>query len=253
MKTFSDCAKRWWFRYIRNAPVERVSAALLFGGGIHHAIEYWNSARICEQPAPSKDKLFSLFEQYFSTEAQKGVPIQYAKTETEAGLMAAAAAMLAVYIEFEARQPKQRILGIEEALHWESPALPVPLAGRLDLLVETPDKLVLKDYKTSKGTFTEDKLQEAAAQLGLYAEALGALAEDLGKPFAAEVVVLRKLKTPKVEVVPVPLEAADTQRIMQRLADTWRLIGGAYEQDAFPPSPSWQCTSCPYRDGCAKE
>jgi RecB family exonuclease len=145
------------------------------------------------------------------------------------------------------------LIGVEEELGIKVPGLPVPVIGRLDMLVETPKALVVIDTKTSKGTFTAEKLVQATAQLALYGSALDPLSRQFGKPIAGRVIVFRKLKHAKIETIELNPTSTDLRRVQLMLSETWGLIEAAHRSDSFPARPSWMCRMCPFQGRCSQE
>ena len=67
-----------------------------------------------------------------------------------------------------------------------APGMPVPVEGRVDLVVETEDAMTVVDAKTGRA-IGADRAAQATGQLALYADALLPLARDLGKAAAGTV------------------------------------------------------------------
>ncbi len=88
--------------------------------------------------------------------------------------------------------PVGSVIGVEEELR-ESviPGLP-DLLVRLDLIVDTQESLIVTDFKTARGRWSQDHADDAAEQLLLYSE----LAKQLvpGKPVRLEFAVVTKTK-----------------------------------------------------------
>ncbi len=127
-----------------------------------------------------------------------------------------------------------------------TPGLP-DLLGRVDLILETDDALLIRDWKTSRSRYSQDQVNEAAGQLLLYGE----LAQDLapGKSVRLEFAVLTKTKEVSLNrhgfvLEPGPL--ARTKRIVERV---WRAIEGEH---FYPVPPPLNCAGCPYKAACQK-
>jgi putative RecB family exonuclease len=137
------------------------------------------------------------------------------------------------------------VIGVEEELR--GPIIPgVPdLLGRIDLLIETDDAVIISDLKTSRSRWSRDQAADSAEQLLLYSELVKALVP--GKQMRLQFVVLTKAKEPVVDVheLPVVPQRVDrTKRIVERV---WKAI----EAGLYYPAPSpMQCPSCPYREPC---
>jgi putative RecB family exonuclease len=142
-------------------------------------------------------------------------------------------------------RPKGRILAVEEELR--GPIIPgcPDILGRVDLIIEEDEALVVSDWKTARSRWSREQAEDASEQLLLYTE----LAKDFapGKPVVIEFVILTKTKEALVDrhVLPVdPTQVARTKRVVEKV---WRAI----ESGIFYPAPSaMNCPSCPYRDQC---
>ncbi len=66
------------------------------------------------------------------------------------------------------------------------------LLGRLDLLVETDDALVVTDLKTSRSRWSGEQVEDQSAQLLLYSELVSRLSP--GKRVRLQFAVLTKTK-----------------------------------------------------------
>ena len=121
------------------------------------------------------------------------------------------------------------------------------LLARVDLIAETPDELVIADWKTSRSRWTQDQVEEAAEQLVLYSSLAGDFAP--GKPIRIEFIVLTKTKVTSIErhaMTVQPQQIARTKRIVERV---WRSI----QAGQFYPAPSqMNCSGCPFREPCRK-
>ena len=153
--------------------------------------------------------------------------------------------MLTVFRESSVAQPVGNVLGVEEELRGAIiPGVP-DLLGRIDLLVETNDAVVITDLKTSRNRWTRQKAEDASEQLLLYSE----LVKDLvpSKQLKMRFAVLTKAKKPAIDVHELPVDARRVGRIKRIVERVWRAI----EAEHFYPAPSpMQCPACPYRGPC---
>jgi hypothetical protein len=160
-------------------------------------------------------------------------------------LNATAQRLLQTFQSSSVAQPGGTILAVEESLGGWIVAGAPPLRGIVDLIVETPDQLVLTDWKTSRTQWSQQQVEDAAEQLLLYAE----LARDFapGKPIVIELVILTKTKTPTIDCHRLPVDAVPLGRTRHLVSRVWRAI----EAEHFFPAPSLlSCGSCPYRGPC---
>jgi CRISPR/Cas system-associated exonuclease Cas4 (RecB family) len=194
-------------------------------------------------PAPSVADLMAEYELGWTE--REGQRVSFNQGETHATLGALARRMFTAFLASDAAQPGGKILGVEETLRGEFiPGMP-DLLGRVDLIVEAEDALVIADWKTSRSRWSAAQVEDATEQLLCYA----ALATDFapGKPIRLEFSVLTKTKDVQVErhqALADPRSIARTRRIMDRV---WQAIEGEH----FYPAPSpMNCGSCPFRKPC---
>jgi len=142
-------------------------------------------------------------------------------------------------------QPAGTLLGIEEELRGSIiPGVP-DLLGRIDLLVETDDAVVITDLKTSRSRWPREQAEDASEQLLLYSE----LVKDLvpGKPLRMRFAVLTKTKEPAIDVHELPVEPERVDRIKRVVERVWHTIAA---QQFYPAPSPISCGSCPYREPC---
>ncbi len=241
--TYQGCSLRYKFRYLDGLPEGAVSASLVFGGSIHHAVEEHLRVRLAGNPTPTLDALMAAYsEGWLEHEAQY---VQFGKGDDRAALDDLARRMLTAFQASELANPPGTIIGIEEELTGELvPGVP-DLLARVDLLVDDGDSLVLTDLKTARSRWSSEQVQDSAGQLLLYHELAKPIAD--GRPIKLAFAVITKTKTPEVfrhEVRADPHQIDRTKRIVERV---WHAI----EAGIFFPSPSaMQCPSCPFREAC---
>ena len=95
------------------------------------------------------------------------------------------------------RSRKAESLGVEEELRGVLCSGLPDLLGRIDLLLETDDAVVVQDFKTSRSAWSEQQAEDQSEQLLLYAD----LARSLipGKKLRLQFAVVTKGKTPKCQ------------------------------------------------------
>jgi CRISPR/Cas system-associated exonuclease Cas4 (RecB family) len=145
----------------------------------------------------------------------------------------------------ETAQPDVDILAVEEELRGPVVAGCPDILGRVDLIVDRGNSLVVSDWKTARNRWTAEQTEDAAEQLLLYAE----LAKDFapGKPVKLEFVILTKAKEPVVDRHLLPVIPAQAERTKRVVENVWRAI----DAEHFYPAPSaMNCPGCPYREEC---
>ena len=123
-----------------------------------------------------------------------------------------------------------------------APGVP-DLLGRVDLLVDTGDALVVTDFKSSRSRWNADHVEAAADQLLLYGQLVRDMAQ--GRRLELQFCVITKTKDPSVECHAVewsPSRSARSTRVVERV---WSAIASSH----FYPAPSaLNCGSCPFRE-----
>lgn len=250
LSLFQQCPRKWAYTYLMDAEKEFVPAALAFGSALHRGVEALHWAVLSGSPARFEDA-WAAYEASWTDECAV-TAVLFGADEDRAFYDRMARVLLENYCE-QHLPGLGRILAIEESVRVELPAIGVPVVGRLDLLVEGAQELLLVDFKTSQKAFDAAKLRQGALQLAVYAQALGELAESLEKPLRGRFVVLRKLLKPRIEVVDLPLDDAQVERMAPLAGEIWRLIRAAHSARAFPPLPGWSCKGCPFQARCQRE
>jgi putative RecB family exonuclease len=243
LSTFRQCPLKYKFRYIDGLPEESLSSALIFGSGIHSAVEQHFQAILSGDPKPDVEKLLFAYRSAWLPHDPDA--IQFGSTETRASLDALASKMLTAFLASPAASVSGRVLGVEEEVRGELiPGVP-DLYGRVDLLTEDSDSLVITDIKTSRGKWSAEQVEDSGEQLLLYAH----LASEIspGKKIATRFLVLTKTKEPVVEEHVREVEPAAVKRTLAGVERVWRAIEGGH----FYPAPSMMnCSSCGYRAAC---
>jgi len=243
ISTYRTCPLRYKFRYVDGLPEPTVSAALVFGSGIHRAIERHFRELFAGSAPPALEDLLAEFQAEWQSRPPEQV--RFGKEEDAASLARLAERTLTAFQQNDVARPAGRLLGVEEELR--GPVVPgcPDLLGRVDLIVDTDEALVISDWKTARSRWSADQAEGASEQLLLYAE----LARDLapGKPVRLEFVILTKTKDVAVDRHALwvdPRKARRTKRVVEHV---WRAI----EAGHFYPAPSaMNCPGCPFRGQC---
>jgi RecB family exonuclease len=243
ISTFRTCPLKYKFRYIDGLPEESVSNALVFGTGIHTAFEQHFQARLAGDEQPDVERLmFTYRSAWLPHDPEK---VMFGANETRESLDALAAKMLSAFLSAPAAAVRGRVLGVEEEIRGTlAPGMP-DLYGRVDLLTEDDNQLVISDVKTSRSPWNADQAEESAEQLLLYSRLASELAP--GKRIVTRFLVITKTKEPVIDEhlgEGMPDRLARTVTSVERV---WRAI----ESENFYPAPSVVgCASCGYRKAC---
>ena len=240
---FRTCPLKYKFRYIDGLPEDSVSSALVFGTGIHSAVEQHYQSILSGDPKPDLDALLFAYRSAWLPHDPDA--IQFGSTETRASLDALAGKMLAAFLASPAASVQGRVLGVEEEIRGMLIEGVPDLYGRVDLLTEDADTLVVTDIKTSRGKWSQEQVEDSGEQLLLYSH----LASEIspGKKIATRFLVLTKTKEPVVESHTREVQPENVKRTLAGVERVWRAI----ESGVFYPSPStMNCATCGYRAAC---
>jgi len=243
ISTFRTCPLKYKFRYIDGLPEESVSSALVFGTGIHSAVEQHFQAILSGEELPDVERLMFAYRSAWLPHDPDA--ITFGSTETRDSLDALASKMLTAFLNSPAASVQGRVLGVEEEIRGMLVEGVPDLFGRVDLLTEDSDSLVITDIKTSRGRWNQEQIEDSGEQLVLYSH----LASEIspGKKIATRFLVLTKTREPVVEEHVREVEPAAVQRTLAGVARVWRAI----ESGVFYPAPStMSCPSCGYRAAC---
>jgi CRISPR/Cas system-associated exonuclease Cas4 (RecB family) len=243
LSTFRQCPLKYKFRYIYGLPEESVSAALVFGTGIHTAVEQHFQAQLSGDPKPDLDTLLFAYRSAWLPHDPDA--IQFGSTETRASLESLAGKMLTAFLSSPAASVSGRVLGVEEEIRGMLVEGVPDLYGRVDLLTEDDDTLTITDVKTSRGKWSTEQVEDSGEHLLLYSKLASEIAP--GKKIATRFLVLTKTKEPVVEEHVREVEPAAVKRTLAGVERVWRAI----ESGVFYPAPStMNCSSCGYRAAC---
>jgi putative RecB family exonuclease len=243
LSTFRTCPLKYKFRYIDGLPEEAVSSALVFGTGIHSAVEQHFQALLSGDPKPDLDALLFAYRSAWLPHDPDA--IQFGSTETRASMDALAGKMLTAFLNSPAASVQGRVLGVEEEIRGMLVQGVPDLYGRIDLLTEDSDSLVITDIKTSRGKWSVEQVEDSGEQLLLYSH----LASEItpGKKVATRFLVLTKTKEPVVEEHVREVEPAAVKRTLAGVERVWKAIS---EQHFYPAPSTMNCSGCGYRAAC---
>jgi len=243
IRLYQTCPLKYFFRYIMGLPEETISSSLVLGSGVHRAIEFHFRELLSGNPPPSSAALLAKFaEEWNSRDLEQ---VRFNKGEDRESSELLGERILSAFQQSEVAQPSGQILAVEEELR--GPVVPgcPDILGRVDLIIDAGDTLIVSDWKTSRSRWSQEQAEDAAEQLILYAE----LAKDFapGKPLKLEFVILTKAKEPVVDRHLMPVDPAQVTRTKRVVENVWRAI----KSECFYPAPSpMSCPSCPYRAEC---
>jgi putative RecB family exonuclease len=243
LATYRTCPLKYRFRYVDGLPEETVSAALVFGAGIHAAIEEHFQAILAGAVSPGIEQL--LFAYRSAWLPHDPAVIQFGTKETRETLDDLALRMLKAFLASEASGVDGRVLGVEEEIRGTLAEGIPDLYGRIDLLTESEDTLMITDVKTSRSRWSHDQIDDSGEQLLLYAHLASELSPE--KKLATRFLVLTKTKEPVIEEHRRDVDPASVKRTIAGAERVWQAISTGI----FYPAPSaLSCSTCGYRAAC---
>lgn len=244
IRTFQGCPLRYRFRYIDGLPEDCVSSSLVFGSAIHAAMEFFFSQQLAGGEEPGIDELLDVFQQSWRDRSEQ--KLRFGKTETADSLHQLADRMLAAFLDSDLTKQEGDVIGVEEELRGElAPGLP-DLLGRVDLILESDDSVIVLDFKTSRSPWSDHQAADQCEQLLLYSDLVRRIVP--GKQIRLQFAVITKAKSPKVQLLETTFNESKLDRTKRVVENVWSAI----ESGHFYPSPSpMQCPGCGYRNHCA--
>jgi putative RecB family exonuclease len=243
LSTFRQCPLKYRFRYIDGLPEETVSSSLVFGTGIHAAVEQHFQAMLSGDQQPGLEEL--MFAHRSAWLPHEPDQIQFGSSETRASLDALAGKMLAAFLASPAASVQGRVLGVEEEIRGMLVEGVPDLYGRVDLLTEDRDRLTITDIKTSRGKWSAEQVEDSGEQLLFYSKLASEIAP--GKTIQTRFLVLTKTKEPVVEEHIREIEPGSLTRTLAGAKRGWRAV----RSGVFYPAPSLlNCSGCGYRAAC---
>jgi hypothetical protein len=200
-----------------------VSAALVFGTGIHTAIEEHFQAILAGDPKPDVEKLLFAYRSAWLPHDPDA--IEFGSKDTRQTLDDLAARMLRAFLASPVAGVNGRVLGVEVEIRGVLVEGMPDLYGRVDLLTEDDDTLLVTDIKTSRGKWSDEQVEDSGEQLLLYSN----LASELspGKKIATRFLVLTKTKEPVIEEHVHEVVPGNVSRTVASAQRVWRAIESA--------------------------
>jgi putative RecB family exonuclease len=235
--TYTQCARKWQFRYLDRLP-DPPGAAAIAGTFAHRVLEL-----LFQQPAATRTV----------DEAKRLARVAWPDTESHGdyralGLDDAGArafrwrGWLAVEGLWNLEDPTQ--VEVEATEQQVATTLgDVPFRGVVDRLDRTGGALEVTDYKSGRAPtvrFSDDRL----AQVLLYAAAVEADTDE--RPRRARLLYLGQ------KVIDVEVTDAALDTVVGSLHETWHAVQRDCESEQFEPRPGPLCGWCPYAARCAE-
>ena len=244
---FANCPKQFEFRYLIREQPAFVPSSLVFGTSFHAAAAAITAADFEGVERPSVKELV----EGVSTELRSStLPLRFSKGESLESLEGLARRMITAFADSPDSRFEGSVLFLEEAARAEvDPDLP-PVEARFDLVYQRPDGgVVIRDVKTSRSRWSQEKLLESRAQLLIYREVVRQVLPEHPAPDRLEYCVISKSARSVVSLhqLEAPRESVGLDEgVLGQLRGFWSSVVAG----SFPARPSWQCRSCPYAHRC---
>ena len=252
--TYLNCSLKYKFHYVEKRKPERISITLPFGKAIHSAEELFYRSM---KNGRNKEPLNALLEKFDEVlckglDKNAGIPIIWKKTTPDkAGAIEMGKSMLSAFYEtidlsgyavVDVELPLTARLYTDDGMPTE-----FMLVGIIDLLLmDEHSEAVVVDNKTAAQPMSHSSADENL-QMSAYAYLLASNKYVFPtSPVKCRFDVLRKLKTPKLEIVQTVRTAHDRKRFA-RIATA---VLDGIDKNVYLPQPNWMCSDCSYSDAC---
>ena len=241
MNLYRTCSLKYRFQYIDQLPKLGRPAPLVFGSGVHAALEWLHKARRAGGQ-PSLDDLLRVFEADWHAQCLDG-DILFREDTSADQLLVKGKELLSAYYHAPPRPVQDAEVSFQVPLVHPTTGevLDVPLRGVIDL-IEADDTLI--EFKTSQKRWMLSDLPDNV-QLTAYSYAYELL---YGRPpKELRLVNLIRTKHPTIETHVTGRETSDYERLFYLGKEIRRGIrGGVF----IPNRGCWLCKDCEYDRDC---
>ena len=254
--TYLNCSLKYRYQYVEARPPERISISLPFGSAIHSAIEmYYRSLKNHGRIEPL-EALCDRFQTCLDLDFEHAeVPVIFKKNLPDhKSAVVMGNTILKVFHESIAQivQKVQEIVAVELPLSAklyteDSQPTEFKLSGILDLVLRDENgEILVVDNKTAAQPISQTTA-DVNNQMTSYAYLLAANKYVFPtSPVKCRFDVLRKLKTPKLEIVQTVRTAQDRKRF----AKIANAVLEGIDAGIYMPQPNWMCSDCAYPNAC---
>ena len=237
LNTYLQCPRKYAFRYVEHAPVERLGACFPFGRAFHAAL----SERARNGRNMSEREVCDVFEDFFKVETEAAENLVYKPSETYDTLLQTGFKM----VETACRnwQDDYTVKSVAEPFSVTIPGVERPLIGEFDLVVEDGGSETVVDWKTSSSRWPMGKADyERQATAYCYAYRAKYRRSPL---FRYDVIT--KAKQPQVG----SWYTVRREDELSRFEELCRQVDGCVKAGIFYRNESqMNCGDCPYRNRC---
>jgi ATP-dependent exoDNAse (exonuclease V) beta subunit len=170
LSTFRQCPLRYQFRYLDRVEPEFVSSALLVGSSLHAAFEHHHRHQLETDDTVSLDELLETFWSDWKHRVEESPEVRFNKKEDINSVGQLADRMLRAFLESTFAESPGIIIGIEESMRYSVVPGRPEFLGIVDLVFMRGDRLIIRDYKSSRSKWNQGNAESSADQLLLYSE-----------------------------------------------------------------------------------
>jgi len=157
IKTFLQCALKYYFRYEDKKPREGKTAPLAFGIAMHSALEFMCNELKRTRTAPSPETYNKVLEVFMREATANGLDDLSIYQEGREMLIS----------RLDNADPTEKIVGLELGFNLKTPN-GTPFLGSIDKLIELDaETAVIIDYKTSRTALSQEEA-DRDIQLSMY-------------------------------------------------------------------------------------
>ncbi len=219
------CPRRFYLHRVVGAEPEQIGFALVFGIAMHEALHAVHDAAL----AGTGDERIAVFHRHWQAALAGPVPVVFGKDDA-ATLVRKAEGLLAAYT-----LPPGTVLAVEEEFRIELPELPLPLVGRVDLVMAEGERTIVYDAKTTAGSALGD-LDSVGFQLGVYR----LVWTD------ADTAAITLAKTVKPRIACVPVTPQSEARVVKHINEVHAAIAAGVRF----ANRGWACGTCSFARRC---
>ena len=253
---FTTCPLKHRFQYVEGRPPESISIVLPFGSAIHSAIEMAYLALKNHGRTEPLKAMSERFDTCLELDLENSVvPVIFKKELPDhKGAVEMGNAMLKVFHENipQTVQSIQEIVAVElplSATLYTDDGQPTDfkLSGIIDLVIkDKTGEIVVVDNKTAAKPMAQNTADDSG-QMTAYAYLLAANKYVFPtSPVKCQFDILRKLVTPKREIVQTVRTAQDRKRF----AKIANAVLSSIDSGNYYPQPSWMCSDCSHSNAC---
>ena len=245
MALYDDCPKKWMYRYIEKLP-DPPGVSAVMGSFAHSVLEHLMQLppeeRTQENARERATKTFKITR--LTSEFRN---LELADEEISSFKRQAWQAITGLW---ELENPEEVEVASTEQ-HLKVDVRGVPFRGYIDRVDESPEGLVVNDYKSGKPNSQEriDQSRRHVEDKHLFQVMLysAAIAEETGaSPATARVLYIGEQR----QVSEEPVTEEKLTDVTDQLLHTWEALASDLRRRKFDPNPSPLCGWCPFVSHC---